>query len=162
MTKPKPQLESKCHNGRSCVLQLRHSKIDKQKKKKTEAVISTLGSVVLNWGQSIFAYLWRHCLSQLGEGCYWHLVDRGQGCKATAVIHSKEWPGPKCQAHQDWEILPYIELHGDRAGYVVYPVPLTMASVLWCHGIPCTELLEAIPTNSLLKKLWGCEPQSSV
>ena len=45
MTKPMPQLESKCHNGRSCVLQLRHSKINNNKKekkegKKTDALIS--------------------------------------------------------------------------------------------------------------------------
>ena len=91
-----------------------------------------------------------------GEGCYWHLADRGQGCcqpscKAMTVIHNKEWPRPECQAHQDWEILPYLELHEDRAGNVVYPVPPTLASVPWCHGIPCIELLEAIPTNSLLK-----------
>ena len=75
-----------------------NKQIKKKERKKTDAVISTLGSVVLSWGQSIFAYLWRHCLSQLGGV---PLVSSGQRPRMLPTIlygndsHSQQrlaWP----------------------------------------------------------------------
>ena len=55
---------------------------------------------------------------------------------AMTAIHNKDWPATNVRHVK-------IELHEDRAGCVVQPGPPTVASVLWSHGIPCIELLEA-------------------
>ena len=108
MIKPVPQLESKCHSGRSCVLQLRHSTINKLNKKKENRRSdfypwisgSQLGPVDICLPlETLFV--------TAGGWCHWSLVDRGQGCcqpsyMAMTAIHNKDWPGPKCQACQDW------------------------------------------------------------
>lgn len=41
----------------------------------------------------------------LGEGCYWRLVDRIQGCCSTSLSaedspHPREWSGPTCHSRE--------------------------------------------------------------
>lgn len=76
--------------------------------------------VILNWGrlwpptQGTVSKVWRHFWFSLLEGCYWHLVSRGQRCCLTYCSSQKsllpsspqQWLIlSRCQWYWDWEIL---------------------------------------------------------
>ena len=113
MTKPMPQLESKCHNGRSCVLQLRHSKINNNKKekterKKTEAVISIYPWISGSQLGPVDICLPLETLFVTAGGRVL-LVSSGQSPRMLpTILHGNDSRSQqrlachKCQARQDW------------------------------------------------------------
>lgn len=56
--------------------------------------------VVLNLG-----YMWQSLETFLvvttGDGCYWHLVSRGQGCRKHVIMHRMALPTTNCPDQND-------------------------------------------------------------